>query len=276
MAALGLSSCGVDLSSLAAVAATDFSNLATIQEYDTSGIPIYGYDGNNAVYGYDSNNQPIYSPSLLATAVSVPNWEPQANAQVVYPAQARRTAEPPLQVRQQAPLKHRNPVVHGSNRSDRTTAQLPSRSRVSEPGLRSDRTAPPFRNPGMFGAGSRPDRTTLPSRNPGLSGPGARPDFHRPMRPGQHPERMAPNPQRPQRHPHAGPGSDRQQGEPSTSKPTAPAGVKVAPDPTTTAQPASSNGYVCMSCSLGDTLIKKCTNKKCVNYGNPPSSYKKR
>lgn len=32
--------------------------------------------------------------------------------------------------------------------------------------------------------------------------------------------------------------------------------------------------YVCMSCRLGDTLVSQCSNRKCVNYGNPPDFYK--
>lgn len=243
LAVLSLSSCGVDWNSLASgvleAAMTDYSNQSTEQEYDENGVPIYGYDGDNAVYGYDSNNQPIYDTALLATAVRVPNWEPKASAPVIYPARARRVAAPPPQARRHAPLKHRNPVSHGPRRPDRAAPQAPHHPRMSGPGPRPDRAAPPSRNPHAFG-------------------PGSRPDSNRQMQPGQRPGRMAPGPQHGR--PNAGPGPDRQKGKPATSNPTAPAGVKVAPVPTTPtapaggvkvapvptaiANPASSGGYV--------------------------------
>ena len=237
VAALALSSCGVDWNSLAhtalEVATTDYSNQTTTQEYDESGVPIYGYDGDNAVYGYDSNNQPIYDTALLANAVSVPNWAPLAGApRVAYPSHARRLAGPPPQVRQRAHLKHRNP-------------------RHVSPGPR------PGRRDAVHGP--RPDRQNAnhgPGKRPGQQnadhGSKQRPERGK-MGPGRRPENQSQKP----------------------TRPTAPNGVKVAQVPSTTAKPSSSSSYVCMSCQLGDTLIKKCTNPKCANYGNPPSSYKK-
>ena len=277
VAVLGLSSCGVDWDSLASAAieaaATDYSNQALIQEYDANGVPIYGYDGDNAVYGYDSNNQPIYDTALLATAVSVPNWEPKAGVRVAYPARARRIAAPPPRDHRYAPLKHRHPVAHSPRRPDRIAPPLRN-PHTPGPGPRPDRAASPSLNPRMSGLGSRPDRVAAPSRNPRMSGPGPRPNSHQRVQPGQDPGRMAPKSQHGR--PNAGPKPGRPEGRPATSNPTAPAGVRVAPVLTATAKPSPSSGYVCMSCSLGDTLISKCTNKRCVNYGNPPSSYKKR
>lgn len=240
VAVLGLSSCGVDWDSLASAAieaaATDYSNQALIQEYDANGVPIYGYDGDNAVYGYDSNNQPIYDTALLATAVSVPNWEPKAGARVAYPARARRIAAPPSRAHRHAPLKHRHPVVHSPRRPDRI--------------------APPLRNPHTPGPGPRPDRAASPLHNPRMSGPGPRPNSHQRVQPGQDPGRMAPKSQHGR--PNAGPGSD-QKGKPATSTPTAPAGTKVAPVPLPSAsvKSSASSSYVCMSSRMGDTLIKK-------------------
>lgn len=273
---LGLCSCG-DLGSLAStaigVAAAGYS---AAQEYDANGVPIYGYDGNNAVYGYDSNNQPIYDIALLATAASVPNWESKAGASVIYPTQARRAATPPPQARHHAPLKHRHPVVaHGYHRPNRAATPPPLNPHVSGLGSRPDRAAPlPPSSTRTSEPAPRPDRATPPSRNPRVSGHGPHSNSDHRMQPGQNLGRPGFGPQ--QGRPNAGPRPGRQKGKPATSTPTAPAGVEVAPVPTATAKPASSGGYVCMSCSLGDTLIKKCTNKKCVNYGNPPSSYKKR
>ncbi len=273
MAVLGLSSCG-DWGSLAStaieVAAADYA----IQEYDTNGVPIYGYDGNNAVYGYDSNNQPIYDVALLTTAASVPSWAPRAGAKVIYPARARRIAAPPPRAHRHAPLKHRHPVVHSPRRPDRIAPPLrnphtpgpgprPDRAalplhnpHMSGPGPRPDRAASPLHNPRMSGPGPRPDRAASPSRNPRMSGPGPRPNSHQRVQPGQDPGRMAPKSQHGR--PNAGPGSD-QKGKPATSTPTAPAGTKVAPVPLPSAsvKSSASSSYVCMSSRMGDTLIKK-------------------
>ena len=276
MAVLGLSSCG-DWGSLAStaieVAAADYA----IQEYDTNGVPIYGYDGDNAVYGYDSNNQPIYDVALLTTAASVPSWAPRAGAKVIYPARARRIAAPPPRAHRHAQLRHRHPVAHGPRRPDRITPPPPRNLRMAGPGPHPGHAVPPPRNPHMTGPGQRPDRVApLPPRNPHMSGPGQRLDRVAP--PSRNPRVSEPG-SRPNPHHHMQPGQGpghTEGGRPATSNPTAPAGVRVAPVPTAAAKPAPSSGYVCMSCSLGDTLISKCTNKKCVNYGNPPSSYKKR
>lgn len=65
------------------------------EDYDMNGIPIYGYDGGQAVYGYNSYYQPIYSPSGLSNAAYVPGWAPRSGARVVYPSRAQRMMAPP-------------------------------------------------------------------------------------------------------------------------------------------------------------------------------------
>ena len=114
---MGLVSCsdGLDallLSSLMGDSSGFFSG-DYYEDYDLSGIPIYGYDGGQAVYGYDSSYQPIYSPNRLSNAAYVPGWAPRSGARVNYPARAQRSWQPPRNA------KHRHAGPNGLRGSSR-------------------------------------------------------------------------------------------------------------------------------------------------------------
>lgn len=187
---LGLSSCG-DLSSLTSsaleIAMADYSGDATTLEYDANGVPIYGYDGDNAVYGYDSNEQPIYDVNQLEQAVSVPDWEPQRGANVVYPKRVHRMSAPPPRFRHRHPLRHRHPITP-PRRDPHHVGPGPHRTNFAAhhplppnhhfgPGARSERPGHQLfggnvPRPGM-GPGARPDRPHFgPGTRPGRPGMG--------------------------------------------------------------------------------------------------------
>ncbi len=264
---LGLSSCAGGLNSIVGVLGggpIDYYG-DTLQEYDENGVPIYGYDGDNAVYGYDSNSQPIYDVSLLQQAVSVPSWEPQSGASVVYPVHAHRVAVPPPMVKHHHPLRHRHPMSPGPRPGHHLAGPGPRPNRFSMmggPGLHPNRHGGLGPRPG-FGHGPRPDHPGLghgsglrpdrphpgfgPGPRPGRPslGPGPRPGLGHGF--GSHPNRSGmghgPGP-----HPKMGPGNrpgprPERKGS-GTASPSAPGGIKIAPVPTAAVESAPGH-FIC-------------------------------
>lgn len=102
--------------------ASEFVDYATGNEYDSSGIPVFGYDGGQAVYGYAEDNTPIYDYSDLTATSTVPSWSPQ-NSSVSYPRVGRRSSNPPRNAHNRhGSLKHRSKNHgnrHGGHNSSR-------------------------------------------------------------------------------------------------------------------------------------------------------------
>lgn len=144
------------------------------EDYDASGIPIYGYDGSYPVYGYDAAYQPIYSTAELSRATYVPSWAPRGNAPVNYPAHVRRGAIPPRNAHHRhvgegglrgsaRRVHHASPITHGGFNSPG-----PSRGADRHHDFRSD-----FRGP----AGNSAERSHQPRHTGGgssFSPPGSR------------------------------------------------------------------------------------------------------
>lgn len=76
-------------------------------EYDSAGIPVFGYDGGKAVYGYAEDSTPIYDYSSLTSRSTIPAWGPE-NTSVSYRGVGRRSTQPPTGARNRhGSLKHR-------------------------------------------------------------------------------------------------------------------------------------------------------------------------
>lgn len=98
-------------------------------EYDSAGIPVFGYDGGQAVYGYAEDSTPIYDYSSLTSRSTIPAWGPE-NTSVNYRGVGRRSTQPPTGAHNRhGNLKHRGNRAAkrrgGNHQVRRTTEEAP-------------------------------------------------------------------------------------------------------------------------------------------------------
>lgn len=95
-------------------------------EYDSAGIPVFGYDGGKAVYGYAEDSTPVYDYSSLTSRSTIPAWGPE-NTSVSYRGVGRRSIQPPTGAHNRhGSLKHRGNRAakrHGGNHQVRRTTE---------------------------------------------------------------------------------------------------------------------------------------------------------
>lgn len=71
-------------------------------EYDSAGVPVFGYDGGQAVYGYTEDSTPIYDYTQLTSTSTVPSWSALDTASTEatsYRAVGHRSSQPPTHAR---------------------------------------------------------------------------------------------------------------------------------------------------------------------------------
>lgn len=102
--------CGISLTScdglidpnLIGELATAIATPSGDYEYDSAGVPVFGYDGGQAVYGYAEDSTPIYDYTELTSTSTVPSWSALDTASTEatsYRAVGHRSSQPPTHAR---------------------------------------------------------------------------------------------------------------------------------------------------------------------------------